>query len=54
MLGQGVIPKAADPLVDSMPEAEVLRAAAELRAGYQQTALKLPFASDYVERMVAA
>jgi tryptophan halogenase len=54
MLGQDVIPKAADPLVDSMPEAEVLRAAAELRAGYQQTALKLPFASDYIERMVAA
>ncbi len=54
MLGQGVIPKSADPLVESMPEAQVLRATAELRAGYQQTALKLPMASDYIKRMVAA
>jgi tryptophan halogenase len=52
MLGQDVIPAAADPLVDSMPEAEVLRAITELRSGYQQTASKLPLASDYIERMV--
>jgi tryptophan halogenase len=54
MLGQGVIPRAADPLVDAMPEAEVLRAVAELRSGYEQTALKLPFASDYIEQMIAS
>jgi tryptophan halogenase len=54
MLGQGVIPAAPDPLVDSMPDADVLRAMAELRGAYEQTALKLPLASDYIERMVAA
>jgi tryptophan halogenase len=53
MLGQGVIPRAADPLVDAMPDADVLRAVAELRSGYEQTALKLPLASDYIERMIA-
>ncbi|HEX8937919.1 MAG TPA: tryptophan halogenase family protein [Sphingomicrobium sp.] len=53
MLGQDVIPSAADPLVDAMPDAEVLRAIAELGAGYERTALKLPLASDYIERMVA-
>lgn len=53
MLGQGVIPKAADPLVDAMPDADVLRAAAELRTSYEQSALKLPLASDYVQRMTA-
>jgi len=54
MLGQGVIPTASDPLLDSMPEADVLRAAAELRSGYQQTAFKLPLASDYIKRMIAS
>ncbi len=53
MLGQDVIPTAADPLVDAMPDAEVLRAIAELGAGYERTALKLPLASDYIERMIA-
>jgi tryptophan halogenase len=53
MLGQDIIPRAADPLVDAMPDAEVLRAAAELRSAYEQTALKLPLASDYIERMIA-
>ena len=53
MLGQDVIPSAAAPLVDAMPDAEVLRAIAELGAGYERTALKLPLASDYIERMVA-
>ncbi|HJP70054.1 MAG TPA: tryptophan 7-halogenase, partial [Sphingomicrobium sp.] len=52
MLGQHVMPVAVDPLADSMPEAEVLRAALELRSGYQETALKLPLASDYVKQMV--
>jgi tryptophan halogenase len=54
MLGQDITPDSTDPLVDSMPEAEVLRAVAELRSGYQQTALKLPLASDYIERMLSA
>jgi tryptophan halogenase len=54
MLGQGVIPSHVDPLTDAMPEAQVLRALAEQRSGYEQTALKLPLASDYIERMLAA
>jgi tryptophan halogenase len=53
MLGQDIIPTAADPLVDAMPDAEVLRAIAELRAGYERTALTLPLASDYIQRMIA-
>jgi tryptophan halogenase len=52
MLGQGVIPQAIDPLADAMPEAGALSAIAELRSGYEQTALKLPLASDYIERMI--
>jgi tryptophan halogenase len=53
MLGQGVIPRAIDPLVDAMPEAGALRAIAELRGGYEQTALKLPLASDYIRQRLA-
>ena len=53
MLGQGVVPAGADPLLDSMPEPEVLRAIAELRRGYEQTAFRLPLASEYIERMTA-
>lgn len=53
MLGQGVIPTNTDPLAGAMPEADVLRAMAEQRSGYEQTALKLPLAGDYIERMIA-
>ena len=54
MLGQDVFPRNADPLIDAMSEAEVLRAIGEQRSGYEQIALKLPLASDYIERMIAA
>jgi len=54
MLGQDVIPANVDPLADALPEADVLRAIAEQRSGYEQTALKLPLASEYIERMIAA
>jgi hypothetical protein len=54
MLGQSIVPSGHDPLVDAMPDAEVLRAMAELRNGYEQTALKLPLASDYIERTLSA
>ena len=54
MLGQDVNPTAVDPLVDAMPDADVLRAVSELRTGYEKTALKLPRASDYIERMIAS
>jgi len=53
MLGQGLIPRDIDPLVDAMPEAGALRAIAELRSGYEQTALKLPLASDYIRQHLA-
>jgi len=53
MLGQDVLPGSVEPLLDSMPEPEVLRAIAELRSGYEQTASKLPLASEYIERMAA-
>ena len=54
MLGQNVTPRNIDPLADAMPDTDVLRAIAELGSGYEQTALKLPLASDYIERMIAA
>ena len=53
MLGQDVMPRGYDPLVDAMPHGEVLRRMAELRRAYEQTALKLPLASDYIERTLA-
>jgi tryptophan halogenase len=54
MLGQGVIPKSYDPLVDAMPERDVLQAMAELAQGYEERAQRLPLASDYIERRVGA
>jgi tryptophan halogenase len=54
MLGQGVIPRAIDPLVDAMPDAGALRAVAELRSGYEETALRLPLAGDYIRQRLAA
>jgi tryptophan halogenase len=53
MLGQGIIPGSSDPLADALPNAEVLRAMAELRRGYEETALRLPLASDYVQQRMA-
>ena len=53
MLGQGIMPDEHDPLVDGMPDAQVLRALAELRAGYQRTAMKLPLAGDFISRKVS-
>ena len=54
MLGQEVMPVAYDPLVDAMPDAEVLRRMAELRRSYDETAARLPLASDYIERILAS
>lgn len=54
MLGQDVIPSAADPLVDAMPDAQLLRAIGEIRSGYEETAAKLPLASDYIKQMIGA
>src|SRR5947209_1720974 len=54
MLGQEIIPGGHDPLLDSLPDAEVIRAMLDLRKGYEDTALRLPRASDYVRQRVAA
>ena len=54
MLGQQIFPKSHDPLADSLPDAEVLRAMAELKRGYEETALRLPLASDYIRQRIAA
>jgi tryptophan halogenase len=54
MLGQGIVPDGYDPLVDAMPDADVLRAMADLARSYEQTAERLPLASDYIDRRLAA
>jgi tryptophan halogenase len=54
LLGQQVVPMQHDPLLDSLPDADVVRAMLELRKGYHDTALRLPAASDYVRQRVAA
>lgn len=54
MLGQGIVPAHHDPLVDAMPERDVLRAMAQLAHAYEQAALKLPLAGDFIERRIAA
>jgi tryptophan 7-halogenase len=53
MLGQGIIPAAPDPLATAMPQADVLRAMASLRRGYEVAADRLPLASDYIEGTIA-
>jgi tryptophan 7-halogenase len=54
LLGQGVMPQSYDPLVDSMPERDVLRAMAQLAQSYEDAAERLPLASDYIERRLSA
>jgi tryptophan halogenase len=54
MLGQDLIPRDCDPLARAMPEAEVLRAMAELRRSYETRAERLPLASEYIGEMVAS
>jgi tryptophan halogenase len=54
MLGQDIVPSSNDPLASAMPQAEVLRAMDELRRGYEGAAERLPLASDYIARTVAA
>jgi tryptophan 7-halogenase len=54
MLGQEVIPAEPDPLAMAMPGAEILRAMGELRTAYERAAERLPLASDYIARMIAA
>jgi tryptophan halogenase len=54
MLGQEIIPDRYDPLVDAMPDRDVLRMMAELGRSYEQTAERLPLASEFIDRRLAA
>jgi tryptophan halogenase len=54
MLGQRIIPENHDPLVDAMPNPEVLQAMAELSQSYEQAARRLPLASEFIDRKLAA
>ena len=54
MLGQRIIPENHDPLVDAMPNREVLQAMAELSQSYEQAARRLPLASEFIDRKLAA
>ncbi len=53
MLGQQLFPRGYDPLVDSLPDTQVIRAIADLGEAYQQTALKLPPARDWIRPRLA-
>jgi len=48
------MPAGNDPLVDAMPDSEVLRAMAELRRSYDDAAARLPLASDFIAARLAA
>lgn len=54
MLGQGVMPKSNDPLANSMPDANVLKAMNDLRLAYERRAQGLPLASEFIDRRLAA
>ena len=54
MLGQEIIPDSYDPLVDGLPDNELIRAMTDLKRGYEETALRLPLASDYIRQRLAA
>ena len=54
LIGQGIFPKADDPLVSAMPDVQVLAAMAELRAAYEAAAGSLPSASEFIERTIGA
>ena len=54
MLGQEIIPEEPDPLAAALPDADVLRAMADLRRAYETTAERLPLASEFIARRIAA
>ena len=54
MLGQGIIPIGYDPMADSLPEAEVVKAVTDLRAAYRRTALSLPPYDTFRAHVLAA
>lgn len=54
MLGQGIVPKGFDPLVESLPEREVVKGLAELREAYRRKALSLPAYDEFLAHVLAA
>jgi tryptophan halogenase len=54
MLGQGIVPNGYDPLVDSLPEAQVLSAIAGLRNAYTQSMRSLPPYQVFLDHALSA
>ena len=54
MLGQGINPAGHDPLVDGLPEQQLLAGMSQLRRGYENTALTLPGHAEFVSRALTA
>ena len=54
LTGQDVLPRAHDPLVDALPDEQVLAAMAELRSSYEAAAQAMPSASQFIERAIAS
>ena len=54
LLGQGVTPEGYDPLVDALPDAELVRTLAETRAHVRAVAEAMPLQSDTIARYCAA
>jgi hypothetical protein len=49
-----VLPRAHDPLVDALPDEQVLAAMAELRTTYEAAAASFPTAGEFIERAIAS
>jgi len=54
LIGQDVLPRSHDPLVDALPDEQVLAAMAELRSTYDAAAEQFPTASQFIERAIAS
>ncbi len=54
MLGQNILPAAHDPITDSLDEAKVAGAMAQMRRDYAATAAALPTQMEFLERAGAA
>ena len=54
MLGQGISPESYDPLVDSLPDEQILPAVTKLRTAYRSAALALPPYENFLAHVLAA
>ncbi|WP_371310832.1 tryptophan halogenase family protein [Hyphomonas sp.] len=54
LLGQGIVPSAWDPMVDSLSDADLRRNTAQIYQAIQQTAEQLPRHEDFIQRFCAA